>query len=682
MSLLLLFGGSETPPVPGGQEYRTGGHSEAVHASSIVSAIFVAAAAIIGSIGKPAFAGTLPQDYDNQQSYVKTVFFEPIVVENLDWVKPTVLTTREEFEVRQGRVDHVLIQQFIAPPNRAKSWTGPQQYGNEQGRVDHTLIQQFINPPNRPKAWTLPQPFDVAQGSNYHTLIQQFIAPPNRPSTSWTLPQPYDVQQGSSYGPLAEAVVSPPTRPQTSWTAPQQYGVDQGSVYHTLIQQFIAPPIRPAIETLPQVPEQVYSTLFKAWAYIILDNPQLRAITTQAEVPQNAPSSVYHTLIQQFIAPPNRPKTWTIGQEYVNLESSVTKYFFEPVVVTDYPPTNPEYHHGTHRLEVLQSNNRSSIWSALPTEPVVPPTTPYPPVNPRYEYGTHERNLLQSGNRTAFYIPWQVQLYEPYFIALDVIGERDEDYSLRPSSVFHQRPAEGVPYVPPDDHPVTLLTRPQQYDVDQGQVYHQHLNALVETLAIRDTASFTLPQTFQVRNDSQVYHYPPLTVQPPKHYWAVLTIPQPVQVYEVNRSKVAARNAATLPSVPITSIDDDLVGIEIDIYQGTLTPEVIRFMGRVVTEAKLEGATAQLEPPFDFSLALVAGETLVHSSVVSTVYSGVDPNPAYILKGHSVISGNRVTQMMRSGVVGCVYELLCTVTTSLAQTLQQSTYFYVEPDLP
>ena len=618
MSLLLLFGGSETPPVPGGQEYRTGGHSEAVHASSIVSAIFVAAAAIIGSIGKPAFAGTLPQSYENQQSYVKTVFFEPIVVENLDWVKPTVLTTREEFEVRQGRVDHVLIQQFIDPPNRAKSWTGPQQYGNEQGRVDHTLIQQFINPPNRPKAWTLPQPFDVAQGSNYHTLIQQFIAPPNRPSTSWTLPQPYDVQQGSSYGPLAEAVVSPPTRPQTSWTAPQQYGVDQGSVYHTLIQQ--------------------------------------------------------------FIAPPNRPKTWTIGQEYVNLESSVTKYFLEPSTVTNYPPTNPEYRYGTHRLEVLQSNNRSSVWYAPPV--VTPPATVYPPVNPRYEYGTHQLHVLQSNNRISTVIPWQSRTFELYFISLGTIGERDEDLSLRPSSVFIQIPEEAAPPAPFDDQPKTIQTSPQPYENAQGQVYRQQLNAQLETLTVRDQGSFTLPQTFQTRNDSQVYHHPPPTAEPSKRYWHVGTLPQSTQLYQVNPSWVSVANAVLLPSIPITNVFVDLVGIEIDIYQGTLTPEVKKFVGRIVTEPKLIGATTQLEPPFNFSLSMDSGETLLSATVVSTVYSGVDANPSAIRKGAPVIDGNRVDQMMRGGVEGCVYELLCTAHTSFGQTLQQTTYFYVEPHLP
>ena len=105
-------------------------------------------------------------------------------------------------------------------------------------------------------------------------------------------------------------------------------------------------------------------------------------------------------------------------------------------------------------------------------------------------------------------------------------------------------------------------------------------------------------------------------------------------------------------------------------------------MGRIVTEPKFIGATAQLAPPFDFSRGLDAEETLLTASVVATVYSGIDSNPAAIRSGAPVINGNKVEQMMKGGREGCVYELLCTVTTSLGQTLQQSTYFYIEPNLP
>jgi hypothetical protein len=244
--------------------------------------------------------------------------------------------------------------------------------------------------------------------------------------------------------------------------------------------------------------------------------------------------------------------------------------------------------------------------------------------------------------------------------------------------VFRPQTAAGTPPYVPTFEPTIIQTLPQLYDNQQGAVYRPQLN----TLTIRDQASFTLPQTYQVRNDSQVFTHPPETVYPPKRYWHIGTLPQSTQLYEVNRSRVSTQNAAHIYSVPVTDVYVDLTGIEVNIYQGTLRAEVIKFVGRIVTIPKLIGATAQLDPPFDFSLSLDAGETLLTASVTSTVYTGVDPAPAAIRSGLPVIDGNRVDQLMTGGVEGCVYELLCTVTTSLGQTLQQATYFYIEPNLP
>jgi hypothetical protein len=107
-----------------------------------------------------------------------------------------------------------------------------------------------------------------------------------------------------------------------------------------------------------------------------------------------------------------------------------------------------------------------------------------------------------------------------------------------------------------------------------------------------------------------------------------------------------------------------------------------RSVGRIVTNPKYLGATELLNPPFDFAKALSENELLLTSSVTVSVYSGVDPAPSAIKSGSPAIMGSQVHQMMRGGVLGCVYELLCTVITSANQTLQQTTYFYVEPDLP
>lgn len=109
---------------------------------------------------------------------------------------------------------------------------------------------------------------------------------------------------------------------------------------------------------------------------------------------------------------------------------------------------------------------------------------------------------------------------------------------------------------------------------------------------------------------------------------------------------------------------------------------VVTLVGRITTDPKLLGATENLSPPFNFQRALVSGEMLQTASVTASVYSGTDPSPAAIVLGTAVISGARVDQLMTGGVVGCMYELLCEATTSLGHTLQQTAYFYVEPDLP
>ena len=88
-----------------------------------------------------------------------------------------------------------------------------------------------------------------------------------------------------------------------------------------------------------------------------------------------------------------------------------------------------------------------------------------------------------------------------------------------------------------------------------------------------------------------------------------------------------------------------------------------------------------LKPAFDFISALAVGETLVTATVVATVYSGVDPAPAAILSGAPTISGTTVLQSVTGGVVGCIYGLTCTVTTSLGQTVSSSGFFAVDPPL-
>lgn len=69
--------------------------------------------------------------------------------------------------------------------------------------------------------------------------------------------------------------------------------------------------------------------------------------------------------------------------------------------------------------------------------------------------------------------------------------------------------------------------------------------------------------------------------------------------------------------------------------------------------------------------------------VLASVYTGVDPTPAAILAGSAALAGTtQIRQLVTGGVVGVVYELLCKITTTFAQTVEQAGYLAVIPDLP
>jgi hypothetical protein len=102
--------------------------------------------------------------------------------------------------------------------------------------------------------------------------------------------------------------------------------------------------------------------------------------------------------------------------------------------------------------------------------------------------------------------------------------------------------------------------------------------------------------------------------------------------------------------------------------------------GRVVLSPKKLGESVFV--PVDFISRLAANETIVTATCNCTVYSGIDPSPSSMLIGPAGINGTVVEQEVGGGVLGTIYELLFTITTSLGQTLELSGYFAVEPDLP
>lgn len=104
-------------------------------------------------------------------------------------------------------------------------------------------------------------------------------------------------------------------------------------------------------------------------------------------------------------------------------------------------------------------------------------------------------------------------------------------------------------------------------------------------------------------------------------------------------------------------------------------------VGRVVINPKYLGETITISS-FDFISRLLQGETISTAVVTNSVYTGVDPTPSAMINGAASFSGSVVSQSITGGVVGVIYALKCTITTSGGQTLQLTAYFAVIPDVP
>lgn len=102
-------------------------------------------------------------------------------------------------------------------------------------------------------------------------------------------------------------------------------------------------------------------------------------------------------------------------------------------------------------------------------------------------------------------------------------------------------------------------------------------------------------------------------------------------------------------------------------------------MSRVQLPIKQVGDSSKAV--FDFISRLGVAETISTASVVATVYSGVDPTPSAVISGVASISGTQVTQLLTAGVAGTIYQLVCSITTSLGQTLTLPAFLAVESGL-
>lgn len=103
--------------------------------------------------------------------------------------------------------------------------------------------------------------------------------------------------------------------------------------------------------------------------------------------------------------------------------------------------------------------------------------------------------------------------------------------------------------------------------------------------------------------------------------------------------------------------------------------------GHISLKPKRQGEVCFGSQPFDFISVMAVGETIATQVVTASVYSGNDPAPAALISGAAAVQNvTQVVQLFAAGVLGVIYKLLCTITTSLGQTLEQVAYLAIIPD--
>lgn len=93
-------------------------------------------------------------------------------------------------------------------------------------------------------------------------------------------------------------------------------------------------------------------------------------------------------------------------------------------------------------------------------------------------------------------------------------------------------------------------------------------------------------------------------------------------------------------------------------------------MGTLILSSKPVGETVPVV--FNFLDVLAFGETITGVSTAATVFSGTDATPANILSGLPTNTASTATQVIRAGVAGVIYEIVCTITTSASNVLTKS----------
>jgi hypothetical protein len=102
--------------------------------------------------------------------------------------------------------------------------------------------------------------------------------------------------------------------------------------------------------------------------------------------------------------------------------------------------------------------------------------------------------------------------------------------------------------------------------------------------------------------------------------------------------------------------------------------------GRSIMQSKKAGETITYQ--FNFQASLAANETIIGSTSQCKVYQGIDPLPELLLQNNPNPIGVIVYQTITGGIVGVVYEIVVTITTSLNNIIEQTGALAIEADLP
>jgi hypothetical protein len=408
--------------------------------------------------------------------------------------------------------------------------------------------------------------------------------------------------------------------------------------------------------------------------------------------PQADPSQMQPQYWQPFTVAPGNA---IIGDIYQMGTHSGALYNAEAVKIDYWQPlnaplvqptpiTSSEYTFGTHAANLYNAEAaKTQIFPPAASTPILPGACP----GSEYLFGTHAKALYDyEAAKTLFF--WRVSPNQQgAIIPFPDAEPQDWNYNLPPQFF---KPALTQP--PNSLTLSTVVAKPQQVDLTIQPVIHGPTFTTPPPAFISPKLYTAGPQPVDLSIQPVIRRTPPVAPPTTINRSTLFAAPQFV---DLTIQPAITKQAYAVPLPPFAPLrlsftaeqSYDLAGYEPHYFTIGKIPfvptqliTVLNWGGRVVLSPKKVGEDTYV--PVDFISRLGIGETLISANVVSSVYTGTDPNAGDLVNGPALINGTVVEQLIDGGIVGVVYELLYTVGTSAGQTLQLAGYFAVIPDLP